>query len=250
MTAVNCLIPNMPRLEMVNVPPTNSCGWSLPSLAFAANSATDELMATRPCNFCMHMRISEWVSECVHACWMRVCVCVCVYERKRERETHTHRERERGGELWYGKRQSQHSQNIWLRIKFGSWYCQTYNTYHVQSRVLKIIFHLLTFDSAPNTIGVMSPPSVLTATLTSTWLYCRMWSSSQLEFTSGTLLIDKAAALITKSFTDSLYSPPLCSLSCLRNLQCLGMLVASSGNHWSITSAYSSISSMLISTVR
>ena len=92
MTAVNCLIPNMPRLEMVNVPPTNSCGWSLPSLAFAANSATDELMATRPCNFCMHMRISEWVSECVHACWMRVCV--CVYERKRERHTHTQRERE------------------------------------------------------------------------------------------------------------------------------------------------------------
>ena len=48
MTAVNCLMPNIPKFEMVKVPPTNSCGCSLPSLAFAANSETDALMATRP----------------------------------------------------------------------------------------------------------------------------------------------------------------------------------------------------------
>ena len=49
MIAVNCLIPYMPRLDMVKVPPWNSLGCSLPSLAFSANLALVALIARRPC---------------------------------------------------------------------------------------------------------------------------------------------------------------------------------------------------------
>ncbi len=66
-------------------------------------------------------------------------------------------------------------------------------------------------------MGVMSPPSVLTATLTSTLLYCLTKLSIQLEFTSGTVLMARAAAFIIKSFTESLKSLAF-SLSSLRSL--------------------------------
>lgn len=38
MMAVNCLTPNIPRLEMVNVPPTYSSGLSFPALALVMRS--------------------------------------------------------------------------------------------------------------------------------------------------------------------------------------------------------------------
>lgn len=41
-------LPNIPKLEMVMVPPWNSCGWSLPSLALAASCFTSFEMSTRP----------------------------------------------------------------------------------------------------------------------------------------------------------------------------------------------------------
>lgn len=40
MIAQNCVTLNMPKFEMVKVPPWNSCGWSLPSRAFAASDLT------------------------------------------------------------------------------------------------------------------------------------------------------------------------------------------------------------------
>ena len=40
MIAVNCLTPNMPRFETVNVPPRNSSGFSLFSFAFPASERT------------------------------------------------------------------------------------------------------------------------------------------------------------------------------------------------------------------
>ena len=40
MMAVNCLMPNMPRLETVKVPPMNSAGWIEPSLALPARCLT------------------------------------------------------------------------------------------------------------------------------------------------------------------------------------------------------------------
>lgn len=40
MIAQNCVTLNMPKLEMVKVPPWNSAGWSLPSRAFAASVLT------------------------------------------------------------------------------------------------------------------------------------------------------------------------------------------------------------------
>ncbi len=46
--AANWDTPNMPKLEMVNVPSAESAGSSLPSLALAANSLTLEEMAARP----------------------------------------------------------------------------------------------------------------------------------------------------------------------------------------------------------
>lgn len=38
MMAENSVMPNMPRLEMVNVPPENSSGFSFPALACTARS--------------------------------------------------------------------------------------------------------------------------------------------------------------------------------------------------------------------
>lgn len=46
--AAKFLIPNMPKLDTVIVPPWNSCGFSFPSLAFAANSFTSLLICTNP----------------------------------------------------------------------------------------------------------------------------------------------------------------------------------------------------------
>ena len=43
MMAVNCLMPNMPRLETVKVPPMNSAGWIEPSLALPARCLTSWL---------------------------------------------------------------------------------------------------------------------------------------------------------------------------------------------------------------
>ena len=37
MIAVNCFTPYMPRLDMVKVPPWNSCGCNLPAFAFSAS---------------------------------------------------------------------------------------------------------------------------------------------------------------------------------------------------------------------
>ena len=48
MMAEKFLIPNMPRFETVMVPPWNSCGWSLPSRAFAASDFTSLLIWTMP----------------------------------------------------------------------------------------------------------------------------------------------------------------------------------------------------------
>lgn len=50
MTAVNCFIPNMPRFEMVKVPPWNSYGCNFPLRAFSANSFTSALIALSPYN--------------------------------------------------------------------------------------------------------------------------------------------------------------------------------------------------------
>ena len=50
MMAVNCLMPYMPRLEMVKVPPRYSSGCSFPSLAFSARVTTSWLMARKPYN--------------------------------------------------------------------------------------------------------------------------------------------------------------------------------------------------------
>lgn len=41
-------LPYIPRLETVKVPPWNSCGWSLPSRARAANSLISALIVARP----------------------------------------------------------------------------------------------------------------------------------------------------------------------------------------------------------
>lgn len=41
-------LPNMPRFDTVMVPPWNSCGWSLPSRALAANSLIDLLISINP----------------------------------------------------------------------------------------------------------------------------------------------------------------------------------------------------------
>lgn len=49
MMAVNCLIPYMPRLEMVKEPPVYSLGCSFPLLAFFARLSTSWLMALKPC---------------------------------------------------------------------------------------------------------------------------------------------------------------------------------------------------------
>lgn len=68
-TAEKFLIPNIPRLEMVKVPPWNSCGLSLPERAFSARSATVWLMSCSPytlswtdeyIHFKYNMRMSAW----------------------------------------------------------------------------------------------------------------------------------------------------------------------------------------------
>lgn len=41
-------LPNIPKLETVMVPPWNSCGCNLPSLALPANSLMVLLMSTNP----------------------------------------------------------------------------------------------------------------------------------------------------------------------------------------------------------
>ena len=58
------------------------------------------------------------------------------------------------------------------------------------------------FFSAPKTIGVISPDSVLTATDISTELYCRMKVSCQEEFTLGTFIQASAAAFMMKSLRE------------------------------------------------
>ncbi len=60
---------------------------------------------------------------------------------------------------------------------------------------------------AANTMGVMRPLSVDTATLMSALLYWRMYVSCHDELTAGTLTSAAAEAFTTKSLTDSLYSP-------------------------------------------
>merc|ERR1719318_1216041 len=57
--------------------------------------------------------------------------------------------------------------------------------------------------SAPVTMGVINPLPVSTATDTSHVLNCLMKVSIQALLHSGTLLQDRATALIMKSFTDS-----------------------------------------------
>src|SRR3546814_18525031 len=47
-TASNCLVPNMPRLERLAVPPWYSCGCNLPSLALPASSFIPVLICARP----------------------------------------------------------------------------------------------------------------------------------------------------------------------------------------------------------
>lgn len=48
MTAVNCLIPNIPKLEIVKVPTERSAGLNLPFFAFSANTLTASLIAMSP----------------------------------------------------------------------------------------------------------------------------------------------------------------------------------------------------------
>lgn len=48
MMAQNCVTSNIPRLEMVKVPPWNSCGCNFPSRAFAANDLTDVEISSTP----------------------------------------------------------------------------------------------------------------------------------------------------------------------------------------------------------
>jgi hypothetical protein len=48
MTAEKCLIPNIPKLEMVKVPMVRSLGESLPFFALSANSLTELAMVARP----------------------------------------------------------------------------------------------------------------------------------------------------------------------------------------------------------
>ena len=48
MMAANCLMPNMPRLEMVKPPPWNSSSFSLPALARAARSFISVAICARP----------------------------------------------------------------------------------------------------------------------------------------------------------------------------------------------------------
>ena len=48
MMAVKCDIPNIPRFDIVIVPPINSCGCNLPSLALPANSLTVYEISARP----------------------------------------------------------------------------------------------------------------------------------------------------------------------------------------------------------
>ena len=50
MMAENCLMPYMPRLDMVKVPPMNSAGCSFPLLALSARNSTSWLIARRPYN--------------------------------------------------------------------------------------------------------------------------------------------------------------------------------------------------------
>lgn len=62
MTAVNCFTPNIPRLEIVKVPPWNSWGFSFPSLALSARSFMLVLMAFKPCtghNWITHHQYSS-----------------------------------------------------------------------------------------------------------------------------------------------------------------------------------------------
>lgn len=49
--AQNCSVPNMPKFEMLKVPPWNSCGCNLPSRAFAANVFTALLISFTPLLF-------------------------------------------------------------------------------------------------------------------------------------------------------------------------------------------------------
>lgn len=48
MIAVKLVTPNMPKLEMVNVPPWYSSGFNLLSLAFLTNSLVTVEMLARP----------------------------------------------------------------------------------------------------------------------------------------------------------------------------------------------------------
>ena len=143
MMALNCLIPYIPRLDMVKVPPINSVGFSLPLRALFARLMTSSLIALKP---------------------------------------YVHNKSE---------------------------------TPHLPSPPPPPYNTLL---SAPNTMGVMSPPSVLTATLMSTLWFCLMKLSIQLELAWGTLLRARAAALMTKSLGDNFNSPSCVLLICLRSL--------------------------------
>ena len=128
MMAVNDLMPNMPRLEMVNVPPWNSVGLSLFSRARSARSLVALAIPARPAST---------------------------------------------------QRQQNQAESSNYRPSL----------------------------SAPKTIGVIRPVSVDTATLMSAELYWRMYVSIHDELTAGTLRRESAAALTTKSLTDSLNSP-------------------------------------------
>eukprot|EP00982_Pelagococcus_subviridis_P013714 31272-Pelagococcus_subviridis.AAC.9 len=46
--AANCLIPNIPRFEIVKVPPIMSAGESFPSFAFPASALTSDEIPERP----------------------------------------------------------------------------------------------------------------------------------------------------------------------------------------------------------
>ena len=72
------------------------------------------------------------------------------------------------------------------------------------------------FASASRTMGVMRPSGTATATLMSTLEYARIACSSQDEFTSGTLRIERAAALTMKSVTESFDSAGRSALSVLQ----------------------------------
>lgn len=48
MIAEKFLIPNIPKLEIVIVPPWNSCGCNFPSLALTASALTSLLICTMP----------------------------------------------------------------------------------------------------------------------------------------------------------------------------------------------------------